>query len=117
MRVRLKGLNVVHKRLADGSEKAYYYAWKGGPSLRGQPGSPEFLASYNEAVATKVRPPPGTLLSVLQGYQASDDFRGLAGSTKRSYIPLIKRIEQQFNDFPLSALPDPRTRRVHEVAG
>jgi integrase len=112
MRIRLKGINVVRKRLADGSTRAYYYAWKGGPALRGEPGTPEFVASYNDAVARKVAPPRGRLLSVLQAYQASEDFRGLAGSTRRSYVALITRIEGAFSDFPLAALTDRRTRGV-----
>ena len=112
MRIRLKGLNSKRKRLADGSFKTYYWAWKGGPALRGEPGTPEFIASYNEAVAQKVVPPRGTLLSLLQQYQASEDFRLLADSTRRSYIPLIVRIEKRFGDFPLSALTDRRTRGI-----
>jgi integrase len=112
MRVRLKGINSKRKRLADGSYKFYYWAWKGGPPLRGEPGTPEFVASYNEAVACKVTPPRGTLLSVLTQYQGSEDFRGLANSTRRSYIPLIARIEKAFGDFPLSALTDRRTRGI-----
>jgi integrase len=56
--------------------------------------------------------PSGILLSIVQGYQASDDFPKLARSTKRSYIALIKRIESKFGDFPLSALTDRRTRGV-----
>ena len=63
MRVRLKGINSKRKRLADGGFKTYYWAWKGGPALRGQPGTPEFIASYNEAVARKVTPPRGSLLT------------------------------------------------------
>ena len=55
MRVRLKGLNSKRKRLADGSFKTYWYAWKGGPSLRGDPGTPEFMASYNEADLEVIR--------------------------------------------------------------
>src|SRR6516165_5935548 len=62
MRVRLKGLNSITKTLADGTRRTYWYAWKGGPPLRGEPGMPEFIASYNEAVARKVVPPRGTLL-------------------------------------------------------
>ena len=50
MRVRLKGINRVAKRLADGTVVTYYYAWKGGPPLRGEPGTPEFIASDNEAL-------------------------------------------------------------------
>jgi integrase len=112
MRVRLKGINSVRKRLAGGTTKTFWYAWKGGPPLRGEPGSPEFHASYNEAVATKVAPARGTLFSILQQYQGSEDFRGLAGSTRRSYVALIKRIENAFGDFPLAALTDRRTRGV-----
>jgi hypothetical protein len=63
MRVRLKGINSVRKKLADGSWRTYYYAWKGGPPLRGEPGTPEFSASYNAAVATRATPPQGTLLA------------------------------------------------------
>jgi integrase len=112
MRIRLKGVNRITKRLADGALRTYWYAWKGGPALRGEPGTPEFIASYNEAVARKVTPPRGTLLSVLQGYQASEDFRGLAPSTQRDYVALITRIENAFGDFPLSALTDRRTRGI-----
>jgi integrase len=110
MRVRLKGINSITKRLADGTRRTYWYAWKGGPPLRGEPGTPEFVASYNEAVASKVTTPQGVILSILQGYQASEDFRGLADSTRRSYVPLIVRIEKEFGDFPLTALSDRRTR-------
>lgn len=112
MRVRLKGINSKRKRLADGSYRTYWYAWKGGPSLRGEPGTPEFMASYNEAVAAKARMPSGTLLALLLQYQNSDDFRSLADSTRRSYVPLIMRIEKSFGDFPLTALTDRRTRGV-----
>src|SRR5260370_619651 len=74
MRIRLKGINWKRKRLADGSFKTYYWAWKGGPPLRGEPGTPEFVHSYNEAVARKVMPPRGTLFSLLQQYQGSAYF-------------------------------------------
>ncbi len=112
MRLRFKGINSITKRLADGTARTYWYAWKGGPPLRGEPGTPEFIASYNAAGATKVAPPQGVILSILQDYQASEDFRGLADSTRRSYAPLIVRIEKEFGDFPLSALTDRRTRGV-----
>ena len=112
MRIRLRGINSKRKRLADGSFKTYYWAWKGGPPLRGEPGTPEFIASYNEAVARKVMPPRGTLFSLLQQYQGSADFRLLADSTRRSYVPLIARIEKALGDFPLSALADRRTRGI-----
>jgi integrase len=115
MRVRLRGINAVTKKLANGTERTYFYAWKGGPPLRGEPGTPEFIASYHKAVARKVVPPRGTLLSVLQAYQGSEDFTGLAASTRRSYLPLIMRIEKAFADFPLAALTDRRTRGIFKA--
>jgi integrase len=115
MRMRLKGINSRRKRLADGSWKTYYWAWKGGPPLRGEPGTPEFVASYNEAAARKVTPPQGVILSILQGYQASDEFRRLADRTRIDYIGKIELIESEFGDFPLSALTDRRTRGVFKA--
>jgi hypothetical protein len=86
VRIRLKGVNHATKRLADGTLRTYWYAWRGGPLLRGKPGTPEFIASYNEAVATKAPTPQGALLSVLQSYQASGEFNGLAARTRRDYV-------------------------------
>jgi integrase len=115
VRITLKGINSITKKLADGTRRTYYYAWKGGPPLRGKPGSPEFVASYNEAVARKVVPPRSMLLSVLQGYQASEDFLGLAPRSRSDYVGKIKLIEKAFGDFPLAALTDSRTRGIFKA--
>jgi integrase len=113
MRLRLRGINRVNKRLADGSPRTYWYAWKGGPPLRGKPGTPEFIASYNEAVAKKVAPPTGVLLALLFRFQESAEFQfGISPRTRRDYIKQIKRIERGFGDFPIKALDDPRSRAV-----
>jgi integrase len=113
MRVRLKGLNSKRKRLADGSFKTYWYAWKGGPPLRGEPGTPQFMASYNEAVATKIAPPSGVLLALLFQFQDSAEFQfKISPRTRKDYIKQIKRIERAFGDFPIKALNDSRARSV-----
>jgi integrase len=112
MRVRLKGINSITKKLADGTRRTYWYAWKGGPALRGEPGTAEFVASYNEAVARKVATPQGTLLAPLRAYQASAEFSGLAERTRLDYVKQIKVIEKRFGDFPLSGLSDRRTRGI-----
>ena len=110
MRVRLKGINSKTKRLADGSSRTYWYAWKGGPRIEGQPGTPEFMASYNAAVTSKVKPKQGVILSITQGYQASAEFLSLAPRTRADYVGHIKAIEVEFGDFPLGALTDRRAR-------
>jgi integrase len=110
MRVRLKGLNSRLKKLADGTVRTYYYAWKGGPRLHGEPGSPEFIASYHAAVSTKRTPPQGVMLSILQGFQSSDDFFSKSDRYRADMVQHIRKIEAKFGDFPLGALADRRSR-------
>jgi len=110
--VRLKGLNRVRYRRADGTLVTYWYAWKGGPRLPGKPGSQKFIAAFNQALAQRTAPASETLMGVLHPYQASPDVLDLAASTRRSYVPLSRRIEKEFGDFPLAALADRRTRGV-----
>jgi hypothetical protein len=113
MRMTLKGINCVSKRLTDGKRRTYWYAWKGGPPLRGEPGTPEFIASFNEACATKIAPPTGVLLALLFRFQESAEFQfGIEERTRRDYIKQIKRIEARFRDFPIKALADPRSRAI-----
>lgn len=112
MRVRLKGVNRVAKRLADGSRVVYYYAWKGGPRLPKTPGDPEFISAYKEAYQQKVTASPNVLQSILDAYQNSPNFNDLAHRTQRDYVRQIRRIEEDFGDFPLSALTDAHARTV-----
>ena len=112
MRVRLKGLNSVTKKLADGSKRTYHYAWKGGPQLPGKPGSPEFIAAYNAAVATKVSAPSGTLKFVINRYEDSAEFNQLAVRTKKDYLKHLDAIEREFGSFPISGLTRKRARVI-----
>jgi integrase len=113
MRINAKGLHWTTVTLADGAKKTYWYAWRGGPRLRGAPGSPEFIADFNTAAAMKVPTPEGQLLALLQAYQHSSDFRDkLSERTKEDYKKQIEKIELRFGDCPLKALSDPRTRGV-----
>jgi integrase len=122
MRVRLKGIHPSPKRLADGTEKTYWYAWKSGPPLRGEPGTPEFIASYNEAVAKRRAAPEGILQSIFDKFQAADVFLerrpgtgdvGLAPRTRADYKKIIERVlEPKWGTFPVPALADRRARGI-----
>src|SRR6516162_3271123 len=112
MRINAKGLHWTPVTLADGTKKIYWYAWRGGPRLSGEYGSPEFFAAFNAAVATKVPAPEGCLLALLQAYQLSQDFLSLRERTRADYVKQIAKIEQRFGDAPLKALSDPRTRGI-----
>jgi hypothetical protein len=112
VRVDLKGIHAAHVTLADGTRKICWYAWRGGPRLRGEPGSPDFHASYNEAVALKVPTPEGYLQSLLDAYQRSQNFLQRRERTRADYVRQIKIIEAEFGDFPLKALAAKQTRGV-----
>jgi integrase len=110
MRVRLKGLNRITKKLANGTKVTYYYAWKSGPRLEGDPGSPEFIASYNRAVASRAPTTSGTLASLIDAYRKAPEFTGLAERTRADYEKQIIKIRRSFDTFPVVALSDRRAR-------
>lgn len=110
--IRVKGLNWTTYKLANGTTKTNYYAWRGGPLIVGEYGSAEFWASYNAAIATKVVAPEGRLLSLTQAYQRSQEFLSKRDRTRDDYIKQIAKIEQKFGDAPIKALADPRTRGI-----
>jgi len=112
MRVDMKGLHSAHVKLADGTKKIYWYAWRGGPKLNGEPDTPEFVASFLAAVALKVPTPEGYLQNLLDAYQRSQNFLQKRERTRADYVRQIKIIEAEFGDFPLKALAAKQSRGV-----
>jgi integrase len=110
VRVVLKGVHKVKMRLASGEVKTYFYAWRGGPQIKAKPGSPEFVAAYNDAHGQLRQPKAGTLMTIIAEYKASPEFTRLAPSSRRAYLIYIKLIEDAFGDLPLAALADRRVR-------
>lgn len=111
--VRLKGLNRVSKRLADGRRVVYWYAWKGGPRLDGAPGSPEFVASYNRAVANRKAPRSANLAALVQRFRGSPEFTRLAASTQAEWRRWLSKIETaDIATLSHEALNDPDVRPI-----
>jgi integrase len=111
VRVRLKGINRTVCTLAGGERVTYYYAWRGGPRLAGEPGSPEFLTSYEAAHRSCRTPDSSVFQSVIVAYRTSAEFAVLRERTKADYLKQIAKIEADFGDLPLDALDDPRVTR------
>jgi hypothetical protein len=106
MRVVLKGIDSAVKRLADGSTRTYYYAWRGGPRLEGAPGTPDFVASHNAAVAGRPTRRNGkTLEGIVDSYLDSQDFATKRDRTREEDRKIARRIVAEFGDMPLAALP------------
>jgi hypothetical protein len=112
MRIKVKGLHWTLAKLADGAEKIYWYAWKNGPRIHGEYGSPDFIASYNEAIAQRAPTAEGRLQSLIQGYQRSQKFLARSERTREDYVRQIGIIEKEFGDFPLRALAARETRSL-----
>ena len=106
VKVELRG---IHKLNIKG--KRYYYAWRGGPRLRSEPGSPEFMASYNQAVEERRTPEPGRFKSLVVLYRASQDYKTLAESTRKNWSPWLDRIAEYFGDLRIAQFDRPEKIR------
>lgn len=104
--VRLEG---VHTVVSKG--RTYHYAWRGGPRLSGEPGSPEFVASYSKAHAARKAPVEGTMRGVVTQYKASPAYTRLGEHTKRAYAKHLDAIEDRWATLPVEALNDAEVRR------
>jgi integrase len=108
----LKGLHKVKRKLASGEVRFHFYAWRGGPALKGEPGSPEFLQSFvaatkNRKGADETKP---IILDLIVAYQASPEFNKLSPASKRDYCRYLKLIESEFGRMPQAVLSDLRIR-------
>jgi integrase len=113
MRVALKHVKTVRRRLASGKTETYHYAWPGGPRLRGAPGSPEFIQSYNEAWQQTNTAPDGSLAALTTRYRMSPAFTNLADSTRREWGRWLDRIQDRDDGLgwlTMKALEDRRVR-------
>jgi integrase len=106
VRVNLKG---VAKVTAKG--RTYWYAWRGGPRLCGEPRSAEFIASYNEAVESLRAPDPGRFKSLIVLYRASGDYAKLADSTRKQWSPWLDRIADYFGELRIAQFDRPEKIR------
>lgn len=112
MRVNLEGIHKVKAKLADGSKKTYYYAWRGGPKIEGEPGTADFITSHANALADRKKPSDGIFFNLIADYKASSEFRRLAPVTRKGYLVYIKLIEDEFGDLPIAALDQRQVRGV-----
>lgn len=100
--VQLKGVHVVISK-----GRTYHYAWRGGPRLPGEPGSPEYLAAYTAAVNARRVPDGKAVRALIVAFKASPEFEGLGDHTKRAYRTYLDMIEKEFGAMPIEALDDP----------
>lgn len=102
MRVKLMGVHRVKRRLADGSVRVHFYAWRGGPKIEAQEGSKEFLTEYLRLTRHRQQEPKdGTLGYIVKLYRESSDYQSLAYQTKRRNDPILQAIAQEYGEMPI----------------
>ena len=115
-RRKLPGVATASKRLADGTRRKYYYAWRGGPMLKADdgtplaPNDPQFAVAYAAAHAERKKPATGSMFSLIAAYKITTEFTGLTEKTKQSYRQYLNMIEQEFGTMPISVVQDRRAR-------
>lgn len=112
----IKGLHKATARVADGSRRTYWYAWKGGPRLEGEPGTPAFEASYRRAIRSRKQLRGDTLAALVAAYRASPEFENRAASTLREWSRYLDMIQTDNGPLAIASLPvaglgDPRVRQ------
>jgi integrase len=105
-KIELKG---IAKVTAKG--RTYWYAWRGGPRLRGEPGTSEFITSYSEAIESRRTPEPGRFKCLVVLYRASGDYAKLAESTRKNWSPWLDRIADYFGDLRIEQFDRPEKIR------
>jgi len=102
--------NSVTKTRADGTRVTYHYAWKGGPRLFSEPGTPAFEQERQAALADRILDPASlrrasaTIESVVDKYLDSEEFLSCAERTRRDYRLQAALIVKAFGDLEVEAL-------------
>jgi site-specific recombinase XerD len=97
---------------ADRHGKMRYYVRRRGQKripLKGHPGSPEFLATYREAMERQAAPvrgtiPKGSFETLCRDYEGSAEFKQLAASTRREMLYEINRLRRQHGPKPVNMI-------------
>ena len=94
----VKGLHKVRSKGRD-----YWYAWRGrgAARLRGKYGTPEFWASYDEAIRERQIPEPGRFRALVTLYRGSTDYQKLAASTQGIWSRWLDRIATQLGTLAI----------------
>jgi len=99
----------------NGKTKKYYYAWKNGPRVDAEPGTPEFVRLYGEAC--KKKPAADTMRSLIDYFKDSDEYKVGSIHSRRAYNQYLKLIDGKFGTMPIAAIEDKRARGEFKIRG
>ncbi len=103
--VPLKGLHIVRSK-----GRTYYYAWRGGPRIDAPFGTPEFHAAFAEANSPLANLDKRRFSAWIALYEGSDEYKGIADSTKRLWSPWFDHIRDEFGKLSIRQFDRPKIR-------
>lgn len=106
VKVDLKGIATVNAK-----GRTYHYAWRGGPRLRGEPGSPIFMADLNDAIEQRRTPDKNRFRFIVADYKASGEYTKLADSTRKQWGKWLDRVTEYFGDLRIAQFDRPEKIR------
>ena len=106
-KVELKGLHTVKSK-----GRVYYYAWRGGPRIptAAKPGTPTFMAAYNEVIAEASTPNSRKFRAVVIDYKRRH-LSSLAPTTRQVWSPWLDRIGNHFGSLSTAQFNRPEKIR------
>ncbi|WP_407528369.1 tyrosine-type recombinase/integrase [Methylobacterium oryzisoli] len=101
----------MRRPLADGRTETYYYHRATGTRLQGEPGTPEFLASFQSAAkAASADRSAETVAWLIRQYCDSPQWKKLADSTREIGALNLKAVEDKWGTTPLMHAQNPKAR-------
>lgn len=90
-------------------------------SLKGKPGSPEFMDSYNKAINGAPKKPtrviPYSFRDLVSHYKTSQEFQALSKSTQTAYARLLSRLVSDFGDLDATVIEPSHIRSIRNKYG
>lgn len=104
--------------------KLYFYIRRKGflkIRIDGQPGTPEFMASYQDALAScparESRHGPGSFGSLVRAFYDSAEFANLKPSSQRTYRYILDSVAVKHGYRPAATLPAEYAEKMIEAIG
>ncbi|MER8827184.1 tyrosine-type recombinase/integrase [Mesorhizobium sp. M0938] len=105
MLVALKGIHKVKRKLADGTARTYYYAWRGGPKMEAKPHTEAFALEFARLKGDATPKVVETLESLIDRFTGPEskrnhDFLALADTTQTDHLYAFKLIKAKWPKLP-----------------
>lgn len=101
----VKGVHIVK---SNGS--TYVYAWRGGPRIKAEIGTPEFFQELAEVTNKATAPDIRKISGLVADYRGSDDWKRLADKSRKNWIPFLDSVTETFGSTSIGAFDRPLIR-------